>query len=30
VQLAGVSPKVHGFQFTEESFLNAQSIWISS
>jgi len=30
VQYAGVSPKVHGFQFTAESFLNAQSIWISS
>jgi len=30
VQYAGVSPKVHGFQFTEESFLDAQSIWISS
>jgi len=30
VQYAGLSPKVHGFQFTEESFLDAHSIWISS
>jgi peptide/nickel transport system substrate-binding protein len=30
VQYAGVSPKVHGFQFTEESFLDAHSIWLSS
>jgi peptide/nickel transport system substrate-binding protein len=30
VQYAGVSPKVHGFQFTDESFLDAHSIWISS
>lgn len=30
VQYAGVGPKVHGFQFTEESFLDAHSIWISS
>ena len=27
--VAGVSPKVHGFQFTEESFLDAHSVWIS-
>jgi peptide/nickel transport system substrate-binding protein len=30
VQYAGVSPKVHGFQFTDEAFLDAHSIWISS
>jgi peptide/nickel transport system substrate-binding protein len=30
VQYAGVSPTVHGFQFTAESFLDAHSIWISS
>jgi peptide/nickel transport system substrate-binding protein len=29
VQYAGVSPKVHGFQFTDEAFLDAHSIWIS-
>jgi peptide/nickel transport system substrate-binding protein len=29
VQYAGVSPKVHGFAFTDEAFLNASSIWIS-
>jgi peptide/nickel transport system substrate-binding protein len=29
VQYAGVSPKVHGFAYTEEAFLNANSIWIS-
>jgi len=30
VQYAGVSPKVHGFQFTDEAFLDAHSIWISN
>jgi peptide/nickel transport system substrate-binding protein len=30
VQYAGVSPKVRGFQFTDEAFLDAHSIWISS
>ena len=30
VQYAGLSPKVHGFQFTAESFLDAHSIWLSS
>jgi len=30
VQYAGVSPKVHGFQFTDESFLDTHSIWLSS
>jgi peptide/nickel transport system substrate-binding protein len=30
VQYAGVSPKVHGFQFTDEAFLDANSIWISN
>jgi peptide/nickel transport system substrate-binding protein len=29
VQYAGVNPKVHGFAFTDEAFLNASSIWIS-
>jgi peptide/nickel transport system substrate-binding protein len=29
VQYAGVSPKVHGFAFTDEAFLNANSIWIA-
>ena len=30
VQYAGLSPKVHGFKFTAESFLDAHSIWLSS
>jgi peptide/nickel transport system substrate-binding protein len=30
VQYAGVSPKVHGFQFTDEAFLDTHSIWLSS
>jgi peptide/nickel transport system substrate-binding protein len=29
VQYAGVNPKVHGFAFTAEAFLDARSIWIS-
>ncbi|BEP16212.1 ABC transporter substrate-binding protein [Acidothermaceae bacterium B102] len=29
VQYAGVSTKVHGFAFTDEAFLSANSIWIS-
>ena len=29
VQYAGVNPKVHGFAFTDEAFLNANSIWIA-
>ena len=29
VQYAGVSPKVHGFAFTDEAFLDAHSIWLS-
>jgi peptide/nickel transport system substrate-binding protein len=29
VQYAGVNPKVHGFAFTDEAFLQANSIWIS-
>jgi peptide/nickel transport system substrate-binding protein len=29
VQYAGVNPKVHGFAFTDEAFLNASSIWIA-
>ncbi|MFT4042776.1 MAG: ABC transporter substrate-binding protein [Gordonia sp. (in: high G+C Gram-positive bacteria)] len=29
VQYAGVNPKVHGFAFTAEAFLDASSIWIS-
>jgi peptide/nickel transport system substrate-binding protein len=29
VQYAAVNSKVHGFQFTDEAFLNANSIWIS-
>ncbi len=29
VRYAGVSPKVHGFAFTDEAFLDAHSIWLS-
>jgi peptide/nickel transport system substrate-binding protein len=29
VQYAGVNPKVHGFAFTDEAFLDASSIWIA-